>query len=85
LPRKRSFDTTFRYKIDSAQGVQHSMPAHKFQVGEIVYVSPSGSVPRGSYEVIKQLPEINGEFQYRIKSVNEQHERVVRESQLHKS
>ena len=30
-------------------------------------------------------PEINGQFQYRIKSVNEPHERVVRESQLRKS
>ena len=61
------------------------MPAHKFQVGEIVHVSPSRSVPGGSYAIIKQLPEINGEFQYRIKSVKEPHERVVRESQLRKS
>jgi len=35
--------------------------------------------------VIKQLPEINGQFQYRIKSVKEPHERGVRESQLRKS
>jgi hypothetical protein len=61
------------------------MPAHKFQVGEIVRVLPGRSVPGGSYQVIKQLPEINGEFQYRIKSVNEPHERVVRENQLRKS
>ena len=56
------------------------MPAHKFQVGEIVHVSPSRDVPGGSYQVIKQLPEINGQFQYRIKSVKEPHERVVREA-----
>jgi hypothetical protein len=61
------------------------MPAHKFQVGEIVHLSPTRNVPGGSYKVIKQLPEINGEFQYRIKSVKEPHERVVRESELRKS
>ena len=63
------------------------MPAHKFQVGEILELSPSVGlkVPDGAYEVIKQLPEINGQFQYRIKSVKEPHERVVRESQLRKS
>ena len=63
------------------------MPAHKFQVGEIVRVPRSigRNVPGGRYEVIKQLPEINGEFHYRRKSVNEPHERVVRESQLRKA
>jgi hypothetical protein len=65
--------------------VERWMPAHKFQVGEIVHLSPGRNVPRGSYKVIQQLPEINGQFQYRIKSVNEPHERVVRESELHKS
>jgi hypothetical protein len=82
---QRSFDTTFRYKIDSAHGVERSMPAHKFQVGEIVHVSPSRNVPGGSYEIIKQLPERGGEFEYRIKSMNEPHQRVARESELRKS
>jgi hypothetical protein len=63
------------------------MSAHKFQVGEIVHLSPfiSRNVLGGSYEVIKQLPESSGEFQYRIRSMNEPHERVVGESELHKS
>jgi hypothetical protein len=61
------------------------MPAHKFLVNEIVHVAPSRNVPGGSYKVIKQLPGINGEFQYQIKSVKEPHERVVRESELRKS
>jgi hypothetical protein len=63
------------------------MSAHKFQVGEIVHLSPfiSRNVMGGSYEVIKQLPESSGELQYRIKGTNEPHERVVRESELHKS
>jgi hypothetical protein len=61
------------------------MPAHKFQVGEIVHVSPSRNVPGGSYQVIMQLPKNGGEFQHRIKSMNEPHEPVVRESKLRKS
>jgi hypothetical protein len=32
--------------------------------------------------ITKRLPERDGEFEYRIKSINEPHERVVRESQL---
>ena len=35
-----------------------------------------------TYEVTKKLPESRGEFEYRIKSMNEPHERVVRESEL---
>ena len=34
--------------------------------------------------VIKQLPENQGEFEYRIKSISEVYERVARESELTK-
>jgi len=63
------------------------MLTHKLRVGEIVQLSPSFSrnAPGGSYEVIKQLPENCGEFEYRIKSMNERRERVVPESKLRKS
>jgi hypothetical protein len=37
---------------------------------------------RGAYTIIKTLPEREGEFGYRIKSVAESHERVARESEL---
>ena len=40
------------------------------------------NVSGGVYEVTKQLPHNGREFEYRIKSVNEPHERVARESQL---
>jgi hypothetical protein len=36
----------------------------------------------GGYVVTKQLPERDGEFEYRIKSLSEPHERVARESEL---
>ena len=58
------------------------MLSHKFHVGESVIVRPaiSRNVPGGVYEVTKQLPHNGREFEYRIKSANEEHERVVRES-----
>ena len=59
---------------------------HKFHVGEMVTLSPATSrnVPGGVYQVIKRLPETGGEPEYRIKSANEPHERVARESELSK-
>jgi hypothetical protein len=59
---------------------------HKFDVGQPVYLAPSLelNIPGGAYIVTKQLPEHDGEFEYRVKSVNEPHERVVRESRLRK-
>jgi hypothetical protein len=42
----------------------------------------SRNVAGGAYEVAKQLPHNGSEFEYRIKSANEEHERVVRESEL---
>jgi hypothetical protein len=61
------------------------MPSHKFKVGETVFVRPahtSRNVPGGVYQVTKRLPDTGGECEYRIKSVSEPHERVVRESEL---
>jgi hypothetical protein len=40
------------------------------------------AVPGGAYVVTKRLPERDGEFEYRIKSANEPHERVALESRL---
>jgi hypothetical protein len=63
------------------------MPEHKFRIGEIVQLSPaiSRNASGGVYVVTKQLPESAGGYEYRIKSFNEPHERVVRESELRKS
>jgi hypothetical protein len=61
------------------------MPDHKFHIGDIVELSRSilRSASGGVYEVTKQLPESDaGEYQYRVKSINEPHERVVGESEL---
>ena len=62
------------------------MPDHKFHIGEIVQLSPSmlRRASGGVYEVTKRLPESEsaGEYEYRVKSISEPHERVVRESEL---
>ena len=55
------------------------MASRKFHVGEIVSLRPivSRNVPGGAYEVTKQLPHNGREFEYRIKSASEEHERVA--------
>ncbi len=63
-----------------------AMLDHRFHVGQTVFVdrSPTQNISGGAYIVTKKLPERDGEFEYRVKSMNEPHERVVRESQLRK-
>src|SRR5262249_14494973 len=59
--------------------------AHKFRVDQRVTLAANvinRNAAGGSYVVTKQLPERKGEFEYRIKSASESHERVVRESEL---
>jgi hypothetical protein len=60
------------------------MPLYKFQIGQTVFLtaSPRLNIPGGAYIVTKKLAEHNGEFEYRVKSANEPHERVVREGEL---
>jgi hypothetical protein len=69
------------YGIPSQSADEEPVSSHKFKIRDIVTVRPSISrnVPGGVYEVVKQLPG-SGEPDYRIKSANEPHERVARES-----
>jgi hypothetical protein len=62
---------------------EEPMPSHKFKIGDIVAINPTISrfVPGGIFEVIKQLPGSN-EPEYHIKSFNEPHQRLARESEL---
>jgi predicted transcriptional regulator len=58
---------------------------HKFRVDQRVTLAANvinRSSRGGSYVVTKQLPERSGEFEYRIKSASESHERVAREGDL---
>lgn len=58
---------------------------HKFKIGQLVVFRPSAYERSGTYSVTKQLPHNGTEFEYRIKHVNEPHERVARESDLERS
>lgn len=58
---------------------------HRFNIGQRVRFNrgfPYTNASRGDYQVVRQLPDEKGEFQYRIKSTEENHERVASESDL---
>jgi hypothetical protein len=61
------------------------MTTHKFKLGRSVFLQPTmfnRDAARGAFEVTKQLPERDGQLEYRIKSASEPHERVVKENEL---
>ena len=58
---------------------------HKFHVVQLVQFNPNRNerfTPAGAYEVTKKLPHNGQEYEYRVKSAREQHERIAKESQL---
>jgi hypothetical protein len=56
---------------------------HKFKIGQTVnYKTGTLVAGRGDYKVTQLLPPEGDDFQYKIKSAAEPHERVVKESQL---
>lgn len=59
---------------------------HKFKVGQIVRFSLAAvrlsHAASGPYEITRRLPYAGGEFEYHIKSSEEAHERIAKESQL---
>ena len=61
------------------------MQDHKFKIGQSVSFT-SGSFDRGRangiYKVTQLLPLEGEDYQFRIKSGNELHERVAKENQL---
>lgn len=60
------------------------MDLHKFRIGQTVLLRASyfGRVLGGLCTVTGQLPEHDGDLQYRVRFISEPHERVVRESEL---
>jgi hypothetical protein len=64
------------------------MSAHKFAVGQTVRFSPDRNqegTARGSFKIVRLLPEEASVLQYRVKSQLDGHERVAREDQLARS
>ena len=61
---------------------------HRFKMGQHVRYTPNVFVRdavAGAYTIVRQLPPSGEEHQYRIKSVDENFERVVRESELERA
>lgn len=61
------------------------MRPHGFSVGQTVEFVPGrfdGSAPRGTYTVLRLLPNDAADREYRVKNARDGHERVVRESQI---
>ena len=60
--------------------------SHKFTIGQMVHLAPSNSrnAVAGNYEVRHIMPtsDYQSEPRYRIKNLEERHERVVTESDL---
>ena len=57
------------------------MSGHKYKIAQLVnYLSRDAT--SGVYQVTQLLPPEGEAFQYRIKNVNEPHERVAKEHEL---
>ena len=61
------------------------MATHTFKLGQVVNFSPgrSGMAPASrEYKVVRLLPPLDGQNQYRIKGLAESFERMAKESDL---
>ena len=66
--------------------MEEGVSNHKFKIGQSVnYTSGLSGVGSASsvYKITRLLPPEGDDFQYKIKSPAEPHERVAKESQLH--
>ncbi len=61
-----------------------AMAEHKFKIGQLVYfqLGRRGHTSPGPYQIVRRLPESEGELHYVIRSTYEEHERVAREDEL---
>jgi hypothetical protein len=60
------------------------MKAHKFQTGQFVRLTARVLKPEATtrYEVVRLMPPEGTVNQYRVRSVDDGHERMVKESDL---
>lgn len=64
------------------------MESHRYRVGQTVrFVKASrssgvGGTPTGSFEVVRLLPNYQGNNQYRVQSTVDGHQRVVVEGEI---
>jgi hypothetical protein len=68
-----------------SQLYQSRIISHRFSVGRMVRLSQAvrlRNAAPGSYEVLAQFPDRDGEFQYRLKSDREPYQRIAKEHEL---
>jgi hypothetical protein len=67
--------------------IEDVMSGYRFKVGQTVSYIPhfGAGAAKSTYKIIQLLPPEGGDFRYRIKSADEAHERVAKESQLDRS
>jgi hypothetical protein len=58
------------------------MSGYKFNVGEVVDYFGRQRASSGAYTVTARLPSEDEELRYRVRNVNEPHERIAKESEL---
>jgi len=60
------------------------MATHKFKIGQTVFIKASfyRNALGGAYVVAQRMPEHDGDFEHRVTSASEAHERVVTEREL---
>jgi hypothetical protein len=85
--RLASYTSTTRTPLPSGYGRARNrrrlVSGHKFKIGQLVnYLGRDRAY--GVYQVTQLLPPEGNVFQYRIKNINESHERVAKESELRK-
>ena len=80
MPANRSSTVFMAERAGAVRGIG----MHKFQVGQAVDLIPSivRRAAKGTYEIVRLIPDNDDDPQYRVKSAAEPHERVVPESQL---
>jgi hypothetical protein len=64
---------------------EHKPSSHSFTTGNVVRFRkrfPPRNAAPGPYKIVAQLPERNGQFQYRVKSGCEPFYRTVPENEL---
>ncbi len=60
-------------------------PLHRFRAGDRVALiagTADGNLPRGLFSVLRTLPNDQMDREYRVRHLQDGHERVVRESQM---
>jgi hypothetical protein len=77
LPTQKGYDCAADFAY---AGV--AMPAHKFKIGQTVFLPSFSNMPKGEYVITKRLPRRDDEFEYEIKNLTARHECIISERQL---